>query len=146
MPTPYEKERNANIQRNKELLLSLSLDELKVFVPAKSTKNDAPPATKSRKRKSPPPRDADSEGEANAKVSKRRPTEDITNTSGMRRSARNAGKVVDYKREIVKASPEVISPAARNANNGERKNALERLHTPYVYLTAYCDIAVNAVV
>lgn len=131
MPTPYEKTRNENIKRNREILLALGLDELKTYVPPKAVKEVVPTA-KSRKRKSPPLQDAKDEDESNAKVSKTRAAQDITNTSGMRRSARNAGKVIDYNREVVKTVPEVISTAAKNAQGSEGRSTAERRHSPYV--------------
>ena len=145
MPTPYEKERLANLKRNRELLLALELDELKNYVPSK-TKKVALPEAKSRKRKSPPPRDAKNEDESDGKVLKTRAAQDITNTSGIRRSARNAGKVVDYKSEVVKAAPEIISPAARIAANSESKKDTGRRHSPYVNSQVSCYISVNGVV
>jgi hypothetical protein len=141
MPTPYEKARNENIKRNREALLALGLDELKAYVPPKATKKA--PAAKSRKRKSPPLQDAD-EDESKAKALKTRAAQEITNTSGVRRSARNAGKEVDYKSEIVRTLPEVISTAAKNAKNSESKSALERRHNPYVDPPASCHTIVNA--
>jgi len=126
------------------MLLGLGLDELKQYVPPKTTKKDAPPAAKSRKRKS-PPQDVEDENESNAKVLKTRAAEDITDTSGVRRSARNAGKVVDYKSEVVKTFPEAISLAAKVALDSDRKNALERRHNPYVNLS-HRRTTVNAAV
>jgi hypothetical protein len=38
MPTPYEKSRDENIKRNKELLLALELAELKTCVPPNAMK------------------------------------------------------------------------------------------------------------
>jgi E3 ubiquitin-protein ligase UHRF1 len=129
MPTPYEKERNANIRRNRELILAMELDKLKQYVPLQTAKKEVPPAAKSRKRKSPPPEDED---ELETKVIKTLATQDITNTSGVRRSARNAGKTVDYISEVVKPSPEAISAAARIAMNSERKANSDRRQSPYV--------------
>ena len=132
MPTPYEKARLENIKRNRELLLALGLDNLKEYVPQATTKKEAAPTAKSRKRKSPPVKDEEDEDESGGKVSKTRAAQDITNTSGARRSARNAGKVVDYKKEVVTALPEVISTAAKSAKNSEGKGMSERRHSPYV--------------
>ena len=123
MPTPYEKSRDANIKRNTELLKALGLDELKKYIPPKITKKDAPATAKSRKRKSPSTED---EVKPDAKAVKTRPAQDITNTSGVRRSARNAGKTVDYKSEVVKTFPEAISEAAKIAIKSERKANSER--------------------
>ena len=145
MPTPYEKRRDENIQRNKELLLALELEELKAYVPPKTTKKDLVPAAKSRKRKS-PPQDAEGENESNTKVLKTRAAEGITDASGVRRSARNAGKVVDYKSEVVKTFPEAISHAAKVALESDRKNALERRHDPYVDLSAHRHTTANTAV
>ena len=113
------------------MLLALGLDELKTYEPAKTTK-EAIPAVKSRKRKSPPPQDKEDEDESDAKVSKTRAAQDVTNTSGVRRSARHAGNVVDYKSESVTTLPEVISTAAKIVKNGEGKSARERRHDPCV--------------
>ena len=135
MPTPYERQRAENLKKNKALLQELGLDELKMYVPPKTAKKDIAPTAKSRKRKSPPPQDEKGENGSNAKALKTRAAEDITNASGMRRSARNAGKVVDYKSETVKTLPEVISHAAKIAENAGGKRSLERLHTPYVDLS-----------
>jgi len=134
MPTPYEKGRAENIKRNRELLLSLGLDELKAYVPPKAVKKDADPVAKSRKRKSPPLQDTKDEDESEAKVAKTRVAQDIKNTSGVRRSGRNTGKIVDYKSEVVTNLPELISAAARSANSSEGKSNLERRHNPYVEL------------
>ena len=130
MPTPYEKSRAENIKRNRELLLSLGLDALKNYVPPKTVKEA--PAAKSRKRKSPLPQDTKDEDESKTKVTKTRATQDITNTSSVRRSARNTGRVVDYKSEVVKTFPEVISTAAKIAMNSENKKTSGRRHNPYV--------------
>lgn len=132
MPTVYEKIRQGNIERNKALLLAMELDEVKTYVPLKTNKKDVKPMTKSRKRKSPPPQDLKEEDEPRAKSVKTRPTQDITNTSGVRRSARNAGKTVDYKSEVVKFFPEAISTAARIAMKSEHKAASDRRHNPYL--------------
>ena len=135
MPTPYEKQRLDNIQRNREMLLALGLDELKKYVPPKATKKDVAAVAKSRKRKS-PPQDAEDESESNGKVLKTRTAQSITDASGVRRSARNTGRVVDYKSEVVKTFPEAISLAAKVALASDRKNTLERRHNPYVDLSA----------
>ena len=137
MPTPYERMRDENIRRNRESLLALELDQLKTFVPQTTTKKGSAPAEKSRKRKL-TPQDTKDEDESDVKLSKTRAAQDITNTSGVRRSARNAGRVVDYKSEVVKNSPEVISTAAKIAANSENKNTSERRHSPYVDSFARC--------
>lgn len=142
MPTPYEKSRAENIKRNRDLLLSLGLDELKNYVPPKTVK-EVTPAAKSRKRKSPPLQDTKDEDESDTKFPKTRATQDITNTSGTRRSARNAGKVVDYKSEVVKTAPEVISTAAKIAMNGESKITSGRRHSPYVVPFTSCHPITN---
>ena len=146
MPTPYEKQRAENIQRNIQILLDLGVDELKTYVPPKTTKKEVAPAAKSRKRKS-PPQDAEDGNESNTKVLKTRAAEGITDASGVRRSARNAGKVIDYKKEVVRTFPEAVSLAARVALDSDRKNALERRHNPYADLySPRCDMTVNAAV
>ncbi|KAF9643648.1 hypothetical protein BDM02DRAFT_3104129 [Thelephora ganbajun] len=133
MPTPYEKARDDNIKRNRETLLALGLDELKTYIPPKTAKKDVAPTAKSRKRKSPSLQDSKEEDESGAKVLRTHATQDITNASGVRRSARNAGKTVDYKSEVIKTLPEVISTAAKNAQNSEGKKTSERRHTPKQY-------------
>ena len=140
--TPYERLRNENIKRNKEMLLALGLDKSNTYVPPKTAKKTVTVA-KSRKRKPPPLQDTKDEDESDAKVSKTRAAQDITNTSGVRRSARNAGKAVDYKSEIVTTFPEVISAAAKVVKNSEGKKNSERRHNPYVDLFVSCYAIVN---
>jgi len=142
MPTPYERARDENIRKNRESLLALELDQLKTYIPQKTTKKGSASAEKSRKRKLPPQDTKDEDG-SDVKLSKTRATQDITNTSGMRRSARNAGRVVDYKSEVVKTLPEVISTAAKIAANSESKSALERRHNPYVNSFTRCRAIAN---
>jgi E3 ubiquitin-protein ligase UHRF1 len=133
MPTPYEKARMENVKRNRDMLLAMGLDNLKTYVPSKSDTKDAAPVAKSRKRKSSPPQDARDGGEEfGTKAVKTRATQDITNTSGVRRSARNTGKTIDYKSEVVKTFPEAISTAARIAMKSEKKASSGRRHNPYV--------------
>ena len=144
MPTPYEKSREENIKRNRDILLALGLDELKTYVPPKATRKDVAPAAKSRKRKSPP---AEDDVDIGIKAVKTRAAQDITNTSGVRRSARNAGKTVDYNSEVVQSVPEVVSAAAKIAVNSERRAASERRQNPYVNsLPTSCHPAVKRVV
>lgn len=140
MPTPYEKARDANIKRNQELLQALGLDELKKYVPPLTAKKEPVPTAKSRKRKSPPVKDEEDEDESGAKASKTRVAQDITNTSGVRRSARNSGKVVDYKREVVATLPEVISVAAKSAQSSEGRKNSDRRHSPYVDVFVHCRV------
>lgn len=103
---------------------------MKNYVPSKTTKSKDRVPEKSRKRKSPPK----NEDDVDTKVVKTRAAQDITNTSGVRRSARNAGKTVDYKSEVVKTFPEATSEAARIAMMSERKAASRDRQNPYVIL------------
>ena len=125
------------------MLLALGLDELKTYVPSNTAKKEAAPAAKSRKRKSPPLQDTKDEDESDAKISKTRAAQDITDTSGVRRSARNAGRVIDYKSEVVTTLPEVVSAAAKVVRNSESRGISERRHNPYVDPLACCHLIAN---
>jgi len=69
------------------------------------------------------------EDEPDPKLSRTRATQDITNTSGVRGSGRNAGRVVDYESEVVETLPEVISTTAKIVGNSRDKSTLERRHS-----------------
>lgn len=106
MPTDYELRRAENIARNKAMLEALDLTGGASAMFTNSTTNSAPAAKKSkkrqpRKRKTPPPSDsADSEGESGptkAKVAKT--SMESSPADGLRRSSRNAGKTIDYRKE-----------------------------------------------
>ncbi|KIK06967.1 hypothetical protein K443DRAFT_673855 [Laccaria amethystina LaAM-08-1] len=95
MISEYEKTRNINIQRNKELLESLGLD--KPLVEPKEQKRK--PSTTSKKRKSTATNDEAEEPSQPA--TKSQCIEIATNPdSTVRRSSRNTGKHVDYRSEI----------------------------------------------
>lgn len=114
-PTNYEILRAANIARNKALLAALNIEEI-FPPPAKQTPK--PKATKSapKKRKAPTPEGEDS-AETPAKKRQARSEDENANATGLRRSARNAGKTVDYN-----ALPEknVLEYAAKTSIEHER--------------------------
>ncbi|PPQ88665.1 hypothetical protein CVT25_010241 [Psilocybe cyanescens] len=99
MSSAYEKARLENIRKNRELLIQLGLDKpllepTEIFV-------KKPAATKKRKLPDPP---LNEEAESDAKA-QRVSLPDTAPESGVRRSSRNAGKIIDYKKEIIKGSP-----------------------------------------
>jgi len=126
MQSQYEKDRLANIKRNSDLLLTLGLDELKNFTPPKTTRQDVAPAAKSHKRKS-PPQDAKDEDGSGSKASRTRATQDIMDTSGLRRSARNAGKVVDYQSKAAHLILRFASDAESDHILSPRSSGLQEL-------------------
>lgn len=105
----YEIEREANMARNAALLTSLGLtNDSKDLFPVQTKKPKKVTAPVKRKAK-----DAADE-EERPKVA--RTDSDDAPTSGTRRSARNAGKTVDYKAEINRGLPEPA--AARSMEPG----------------------------
>ncbi|EIN13715.1 hypothetical protein PUNSTDRAFT_140194 [Punctularia strigosozonata HHB-11173 SS5] len=124
-----EKQREINIARNKARLLELNLEEAAFFSPGKTVKKKPSP----RKRKEPSP-DADYEEEESTKVSRRDDMD--TPADGRRRSARNAGKKVDYKAEQAQSlrDPDalIVSRKSRNGPQG-RPAGSKRIHSYKVY-------------
>ncbi|KAH9486906.1 E3 ubiquitin-protein ligase UHRF1 [Psilocybe cubensis] len=95
----YEQLRLENIKKNRELLMQLGLDK-PIFEPTEKVVKK-PTATKKRKGPDTP---TSENAEPDTKAQRVSPSQS-TPESGVRRSSRNVGKTVNYKREIVKESP-----------------------------------------
>ncbi|KAL5518903.1 hypothetical protein ACEPAH_586 [Sanghuangporus vaninii] len=95
--TEAERERLANIERNKKLLEELGLDDVKNTMLATKPKPQ-PPAKESKKRK--PKTDEMQENEQDDEEGRPRKSarvvEATAETNGLRRSRRNTGKKIDY--------------------------------------------------
>ncbi|KAK0198429.1 PUA-like domain-containing protein [Armillaria mellea] len=126
MVSQYEVDRNANIERNRELLKSLGLD-----TPYKRKKSK----TMSKKRKASPL----ANDEQSNKVAKVDGETDVSpSETGVRRSARNRGKAVDYKSEKMGESPMPIAFRAGIRTSGNEGplgsgDGARRKHDPKVY-------------
>ncbi|KIM48172.1 hypothetical protein M413DRAFT_223612 [Hebeloma cylindrosporum] len=100
MVSEYEKTRLANIKRNQELLVSLGIDSPLLEPKEKPRKKN--PVVKKRKL----PESTLNDGESLPPTKAQRgEVSDSAPASSVRRSTRNAGKLVDYKKEIIKDSP-----------------------------------------
>ena len=125
----FEREREANIARNKALIATLELQD-NTFLPPKKLKPQKAKPTKLVKRK------ADNVDENDDD----KPTTKVAvvaggETGGPRRSGRNVGKRVDYAGDgdklVVDAAPRLVSEAAREAEReGEPRNNLQRKYDP----------------
>ncbi|KAJ7293610.1 PUA-like domain-containing protein [Mycena rebaudengoi] len=105
MVSDYERQRDRNIARNRELLKSLGLDA--PLIEPKEKKPKAAP----KKRKPEPTDDSDSRPTKAARTGQEGLQESDTGDtpSAVRRSSRNAGKTVDYKAEHQGGAPVPVS-------------------------------------
>ncbi|KAK0465148.1 PUA-like domain-containing protein [Desarmillaria tabescens] len=132
MISAYEAQRNANIERNRELLKSLGLDT-PIFEPTETKRK---PKTAPKKRKAPPPASDDENPNKAARVEDK--TDVSSSETGVRRSARNRGKAVDYKSEKTGESPMPIAFRAGVRTSGNEGplgsgEGARRKHDPKVY-------------
>ncbi|KAJ7070998.1 PUA-like domain-containing protein [Mycena amicta] len=128
MVSAYEKQRLANIQRNKALLLSLGLDK-PVFEPTEIKRVERAKSSKKRKAVEQP----DTHSEHAPKAAR---TDAVSGP--LRRSARTAGKSIDYKAEKQSGSPLPISfksglRSLENCGPLGRGEGEKRIHNPKVY-------------
>ncbi|KAJ7038165.1 PUA-like domain-containing protein [Mycena alexandri] len=134
MVSSYERERLANIERNKALLREMGLD--KPFFEPKEIKR---PKASAKKRKSA----EEHEGAPSPKTSrtesgKSSTPSDSAEAGSIRRSSRNTGKKVDYKSEIQRGSPLPVSftsgvRSTENAGPLGRESGSKRIHDPKVF-------------
>lgn len=143
----YEAERQRNIQSNRDLLLSLGLDQLQNFGPAavaNPPKVPKPVKKAAKKPKPAPPKrkieEVEAEKETEVKETKAARVDD-DNGGGMRRSTRRAAtKVVDYNEDriVVKKEKEASDAKLRSKELGEDRHGRQgnrlgvRKHDPYV--------------
>lgn len=123
MYSEYEKLREDNIRRNKELLLALSLDKPLIAPPAISARKrhaDSRPT----KRKAPKSTDDD---KASVKVA--RLSAEVSHgftTDGARRSSRNMGKArVSYTDEVVGQGAEPLARRPKGIGNSDNRGGLD---------------------
>ncbi|KAF8807436.1 hypothetical protein BYT27DRAFT_7189517 [Phlegmacium glaucopus] len=103
MVSEYQKKREENMRKNKELLISLGLD--KPMLEPKETRMKKRPAIKKRHLPETSADDEDNKPPTKAQ----RVDSDSTSGSSLRRSVRNVGKTVDYQKEVVTDSPVPVS-------------------------------------
>ncbi len=140
MALDYEQQRLANIAANMALLDTLGLSSAAAPFKAKK-KSTKPKPTKSKKRKlshdepRAPANDAD-EDESGSVEKLQKVEEDDGTVSGVRRSARNRGKKLDYKNDgdnevaTTRALPRVVSARARASMNNAPRDVSIRTHNP----------------
>ncbi|KIL70800.1 hypothetical protein M378DRAFT_155736 [Amanita muscaria Koide BX008] len=109
----YEKQRESYIQKNKALLKELGLDKPKFERKEKPRRK-----SKSVPRKRVFESEEDDESKPAQKTQRTSVESDVAAT-GIRRSARNAGKCVDYKSEHHKGTPEPLMRNHKSGNEGQ---------------------------
>ncbi|TFK57273.1 hypothetical protein OE88DRAFT_1715965 [Heliocybe sulcata] len=130
--TAYEIQRQKNIESNRLLLEELGLET--PFFPKEEKPKKKPAAPK--KRKSAPAVEDNAEGENFPVKTARVSSEDVTGTDGPRRSARNAGKKVDYNSEQLAAAarPRMISLKSSDSTmESDPRRGDRRIHDPRTY-------------
>lgn len=139
--TAFDEERDANIERNRQILADMGLiGAVQSIIHSKPKVQKPRPKKAGRplKRKEPPPSDATSEdGDEPAPKALRVEVESTpAESGGVRRSARNAAKRVDYSGDgdnlaTERAVPRMLSRAAIEATS-EPRSSMQRIHDPYV--------------
>lgn len=134
MAPSWDDEREANIRRNRQLLLDLNISTSNIVPP----RPKPPPKRKAvSKRKAPTPEAKSDEAGVEEPLTKIVRSEDA-GTSGLRRSTRTAGKVVDYAGDgdhlENRRTPKIMTEAARKDSiRMEPKIANKRTQNPCVF-------------
>jgi hypothetical protein len=140
-PSDYELQRLANMERNKDILRELGLDQPAFPAKDRSRQQKRAVVAKKRKRADTPESTEDREDpsiEKQAKVARKAsatPTEDAI-PGPRRRSSRNVNKNVDYKGELDR-TPKLVAVNPRRSSMDFAKKAATtgtRIHDPYVSL------------
>ncbi|KZT30410.1 hypothetical protein NEOLEDRAFT_1144074 [Neolentinus lepideus HHB14362 ss-1] len=129
--TLYEVQRQKNIDANSALLQQMGL-EVPFFPKEKPRKRSAAP----KKRMSASAGEDNVDGENRPAKTARTSSDNTTNTEGPRRSARNAGKKVDYKSEQLTAAsrPRLISLKSSDSTmESDPGRSDRRVHDPRTY-------------
>ncbi|CAA7266465.1 unnamed protein product [Cyclocybe aegerita] len=135
MVSQYEIDKENNIKKNRELLMALGLDKPLFEPKEKPVKR----GKTSKKRKEPEPSPEDNESEVVTKSQRVEAEAEPNSTpeSGRRRSSRNVGKAVEYKKEILEGSPVPIaySSGVKTSENLGRlgRSSGTRKHDPKTY-------------
>lgn len=129
----YEDQREENIRRNRELLVSLGLAGPPSFMQPKPKAKRKP--AQSKKRQAPSESAADENDEERPKKAAKA-VGDGDATEGVRRSSRNKGKTLNYNEDgqssaaAARALPRVISASAQRAMDSAPRDAMKRTHDP----------------
>ncbi|KAF8350038.1 PUA-like domain-containing protein [Amanita rubescens] len=123
MSCEYEKQRQINMERNRELLQTLGL-----YKPQIEPKEKREKVTKKRK----------TENDESPRVPKalRTSVDSEDGTAVVRRSARNAGKTIDYNSEIQRSLPKPLTrgiPKSGNEGPQGRDGDSKRVHDPKTF-------------
>lgn len=113
----YEKEREANIARNKALLASLGLEKPTTFDEPKEVRRPKKTAV-SKKRKAEPTTEETGD-QSVPKVARTDSDNDGPSSGTRRRSARNTGKTVDYKSEQLRSLPAPLTGRREEGTGNE---------------------------
>lgn len=140
--TEAERERLANIERNKKLLAQLGLDDVKNTVLATKPKPQ-PPAKESKKRK--PKADEGKENDENGEDGRPHKSARVADAAAgddgettLRRSRRNAGKKIDYAEIEQDRSARTYRVAhVQIEMEGEPRSVNKRTQNPCVSSTFY---------
>ncbi|KAF7784342.1 hypothetical protein Agabi119p4_507 [Agaricus bisporus var. burnettii] len=129
MVSPYERQKELQIAKNKELLKSLGLEK-PLFEPKEKPRKKATPQKRKRT-------DEDTENiEPSARKLQRAEdsSESGTLSTGLRRSSRNAGKAVDYSGERTLSLPQSVIRNKTSGNDGSMgREDGKRVHNPKTY-------------
>ncbi|KAF9481401.1 hypothetical protein BDN70DRAFT_876367 [Pholiota conissans] len=139
MVSAYEKRRLENIKKNQELLASLGFGLDRPTLEPIEKRHKKPSAPRKRKIEHESPLSEEEEEVQGAETKAPRvQLSDTAPESAVRRSSRNAGKVVDYNKEIIKGSPVPVaySSGVKNAENAGplgSEAGSKRIHDPKQY-------------
>ncbi|KAI9063042.1 hypothetical protein FKP32DRAFT_1686352 [Trametes sanguinea] len=134
----FDEQREENIRRNRALLQALGLEHNELKTTKKPKRKSAP----SKKRRAPPENDAsDTEHEDEERPQKLAKVQNESGeTTGLRRSARNQGKALNYNEDgahavaAARALPRVITASAERAGmKGSPRDVSKRVHDPKTY-------------
>ncbi|KDR85022.1 hypothetical protein GALMADRAFT_233591 [Galerina marginata CBS 339.88] len=131
MVSSYELNKQENIRKNKELLMQLGFDK-PLLEPIEKVLQKPPPVPKKRRLVS-----SNEEEEPISTKAQRVNFSDSAPESGPRRSSRNVGKVMDYNKEVIKASPVPVaySSGVKTSDNSGPMGREDgpRQHNPKTY-------------
>lgn len=135
----FEDEREANVARNRALLMEFNLEHESSFMVRKK----APPKQKQKtqkKRKEAPSNDDDENVKPPRKAAALVASTDGDASAGPRRSGRNAGKKIDYAGDGDNLrrnnGPQVLTERARVKESEGQKGTMKRVHDPCVATTS----------
>ena len=123
----FDEQRERNMARNRALIAGLDIGQNAIIQTKKPRPAKHPKVTKSNKRKA-----SDDAEELNRPA--KAATVIVADIGGLRRSGRNAGKTINYKDDGelagARSRPQVVSEAARKAEENEPRESMKRTNEP----------------